>query len=303
MAVFVVALAVGVVAFLVTGFSVSQLPGAAVVVIVVAVALVMLATKRRASWSTWYRLANFAHANGWGMQPRVSDLPYPGMLFTEGRERIASERVYTIDGRFFDIANYRYTTGSGKNSRTHTWHYIAVKLERRLPNIVLDARANNGLFGSNLPTTLARDQVLSLEGNFDDHFTLYCPAEYERDALYIFTPDLMALLIDSASLYDVEIVDDWIFFYSSATYEALDATAWARMLQIAEVAGAKAADRTERYRDEHLVRQGTPPLHSQASTGNRVAAPGRRLRRGVNWTLVATIGAVAVYWIATHLLF
>ena len=39
-----------------------------------------------------------------------------------------------------------------------------------------------------------RTQVLSLEGDFDRYFTLYCPKEYERDALYVFTPDLMALL-------------------------------------------------------------------------------------------------------------
>ncbi|GAA1220365.1 hypothetical protein GCM10009655_19930 [Rhodoglobus aureus] len=54
--------------------------------------------------------------------------------------------------------------------------------------MVLDARANNQLFGfSNLPKSFARDQVLKLEGDFNEHFTLYSPRHYERDALYVFT--------------------------------------------------------------------------------------------------------------------
>lgn len=40
--------------------------------------------------------------------------------------------------------------------------------------------------------------MLSLEGDFDRYFTLYCPGDYERDALYVFTPDLLALLIDES---------------------------------------------------------------------------------------------------------
>lgn len=51
----------------------------------------------------------------------------------------------------------------------------------------------------------ARDQVLSLEGDFDRYFTPYCPKQYERDALSVFTPDLMALCIDEAAPFDIEI--------------------------------------------------------------------------------------------------
>lgn len=267
-----------------------------------AAAAVVMLVKAHTSWATWCQLANFARANGWAMQPRVAGPPYPGMLFSLGKKRFASERVYGGDDHIFDMANYQYTTGSGKSSRNHTWHYIAVKLDRRLPNIVLDARANNGVFGSNLPHTLAGDQVLSLEGNFDDSFTLYCPSGYERDALYIFTPDLMALLIDNVALYDVEIVDDWMFFYSTKKYEALDASVWRRMLQIVTVVGAKTANRTELYRDERMVATGAAPLDARESTDNRVATPGRRLRRGANWTLIVVIGLAVAYWIASRVL-
>src|SRR5690606_7535742 len=109
------------------------------------------------------------------------------------------------------FGNLRYVTGSGKSRSVHQWGFLAVGLDRRLPHMVLDSRANNRMLGlSNLPAGFRRDQILSLEGDFDRYFTLYCPKEYERDALYVFTPDLMALLIDEAAPYDVEVVDHWM---------------------------------------------------------------------------------------------
>src|SRR5690606_23471582 len=113
-----------------------------------------------------------------------------------------------------EFGNHSYTVKQGKSSVTHTWGYVAVKLDVPLPNIVLDAVGNNTLFGSNLPARFDRDQRLSLEGDFDQYFQLYCPEGYERDALYLFTPDIMARFIDNAAQLDAEIVDDWLFLYS-----------------------------------------------------------------------------------------
>src|ERR1044071_8257923 len=122
-------------------------------------------------------------------------------------------RVRGTRPRFVEFGNYQYTVQSGKNSTTYRWGYVAVKLDVPLPNIVLDALGNNG-FGSNLPASFQRAQRLSLEGDLDQHFTLYCPEGYEQDALYLFTPDIMARFIDHAAELDVEIVDDWMFLYA-----------------------------------------------------------------------------------------
>src|SRR5690606_15087483 len=132
---------------------------------------------------------------------------YPGSIFDIGNGRHSFGNYRRPFAPELDIGSYRYTTGSGKNKSTHTWGYAAIKLPRKLPNMLLDARNNNSLFGTNLPVSYRRDQVLSLEGDFDKYFTLYCPRQYERDALYVFTPDLMALLIDESAAFDVEIVD------------------------------------------------------------------------------------------------
>jgi hypothetical protein len=169
------------------------------------------------------------------------------------------------------VANYRYTVRRDKSSRVYRWGYLALKLDRRLPHMVLDATSNNLLFGSNLPRRFGKDSVLSLEGDFDRYFTLYCPPEYGRDALYVFTPDLMALLIDESSAFDVEIVDDWMFVYSTEPFDLLQPAVWQRLDRIVDTVGAKTLRQTERYADERVVdpRRGI------------VAPQGRRMRRGV----------------------
>jgi hypothetical protein len=224
-------------------------------------------------WERWYRLDGFAAANGLSFSPIDADPQYPGSIFGSGRARLALDHLRSATDRFLDYGNYRYTTGSGKNSTTHNWGFLALQLDRSLPHMVLDAKANNGLFGgSNLPATFSKDQVLSLEGDFDNYFTLYCPKQYERDALYVFTPDLMALLIDNASPFDVEIVDRWMFVYSAAAFDLRQPATHQRLLRIVDTVGGKTLTQTDRYSDERIG----------DFTANVVAPQGQRLKRGIS---------------------
>jgi hypothetical protein len=56
-------------------------------------------------------------------------------------------------------------------------------------------------------------QKLSLEGNFDSFFTLYGSAGSEVETLQIFTPDIMALLIDHYQDYAIELTPMHLFLY------------------------------------------------------------------------------------------
>ena len=168
---------------------------------------------------------------------------------------------------------------------------MALQLDRALPHMVLDSTANNGIFGSNLPATFNKDQVLHLEGDFDKHFTLYCPKEYERDALYVFTPDLMALLIDAVSIqasspFDVEIIDKWMFVYSSAAFDLRQPALHQRLLGIVDTVGAKTLSQTDRYRDERVG----------DFTANIVAPQGQRLKRGVSVGAIIALVVFVVLW-------
>ncbi|PPL14111.1 hypothetical protein, partial [Microterricola pindariensis] len=195
-------------------------------------------------WERRYRLFHFAQANGMEWYPQIADPGYPGLLFDRGSARAAYAGARASSGRALDIGNYTYTTGSGDDRTVHRWGFLALRLDRRIPHCVVDARANNALFGASNLGSFARGQVLRLEGDFNEHFTLYCPRGYEADALYIFTPDLMALLIDHSSAFDVEIVDDWMFVYSPTPWNTLDPAAWARLFAIADTVGRKAVSQT-----------------------------------------------------------
>ncbi len=225
---------------------------------------------RSGRWERWLRIDRFARANGLVFSPADANPRYAGSIFQLGSGRQATEHLMSQAGRFFDMGNYQYTTSNGKNSTTHTWGFMALKLDRRLPHMVLDAQANNGFFGSNLPASFDKSQILSLEGDFDRYFTLYCPRQYERDALYVFTPDLMALLIDNAAPFDVEVIDDWMFVYAAQPFTMTWPGVYERLFRILQTVGAKTVTQTDRYADDRTA---------LPFAANVVAPPGTRLRQ------------------------
>lgn len=241
-------------------------------------------------WETWLRAERFAAANQLVFSPMDKEPQYPGAIFQGGYGRVALDHFRSATDRFLDYGTYQYETGSGKSHATHRWGFLALALDRSLPHMVLDSTANNGLFGSNL-AIFDKDQVLSLEGDFNRYFTLYCPKQYERDALYVFTPDLMALLIDNVAPFDVEIVDKWMFVYSAVPFDVSQPAVHHRLLSIVETVGAKTLTQTDRYSDERV----------NNFAANVVAAPGQRLKRKFPLAaLIIILGVVlftTTFWI------
>lgn len=263
-----------------------------------------------------YRLDRFARANGMTWHPGFADPSLPGMIFDLGHDRETRDLVRRQAPRFVEVGNYSYQTGSGKNETTHKWGYVALRLDTPLPHIVLDAVGNNGLFGaSNLPVSFGRGQRLSLEGDFDRHFALYCPEGYERDALYLFTPDVMARFVDNAAALDVEIVDDWLFLYAKRDLSTLDAATWQWLFTTLAALDDKLAQ-WARWRDERLAASApavTAPGGGAAGGGVAsgiplltpppagVARPGRRLRRGFSWITGVFVVLGVGWWLLTVL--
>jgi hypothetical protein len=286
-----------------------------------------------------YRLDRFAHANAMTYRPTLPAPKLPGMIFDRGSGRASSDLLRGEHPRFVEFANYQYTTGSGKQQTTHRWGYVAIHIGTPLPHIVLDAVGNNAVFGSNLPAQFAKAQRLSLEGDFDRYFTLYCPEGYERDALYLFTPDVMARFIDHAAQLDVEIVDEWLFLYTGRPVVTLDPGTWAWLFSAVSALMDKLTQ-WQRWRDDRLAAEaqawaqrdprtlpaaasagaipgGVPvlapfPFHTTASAPppppadwlgpKGVAQPGRRLKGGVPWALIIAGGIVLLSFFGPMLL-
>ncbi|MEO5921456.1 MAG: hypothetical protein ABIQ01_09995 [Pseudolysinimonas sp.] len=224
--------------------------------------------------------AAFAAANGWRYEPSALAPAYRGSIFEYLQDATVADRFTMESGQIgasgpaVEVGVITGMVGGGQDwsgtgsavrmsfttNEVMSVGYLAVRLERQLPQFVLDASRNDDGRYSNLPMPIAGGQRLSLEGDFDDHFALYCPKGYERDALYIFTPDLMALLIDETGDFDVEIVDDRFFVYARGGWDLSNGTLWRRLDRIRHVVGAKAITRTDLYanaRDPAAIAEGS----------------------------------------------
>lgn len=244
---------------------------------------------RRPRWRQRYLVARFAQANGLAFADSVRFPSHPGMIFNLGIERTATSVVGLPGRRPVEIGNFRYIDDDEARSRMHRWGYATITLDVPLPHIVLDARRNDRHFRSNLPERPTNDQRLSLEGDVDRRFTLYCPKGYEADALYLFTPDVLAHLIDQSDDFDIEIVDDRLYLYSPDDVSTADPRRWERMLRIVDMLQTK-LDQWARWRDVRLperTRSSAPAATTFPPVPPAgVAEPGRRLRKAVSWIAI-----------------
>jgi len=254
--------------------------GIIISVSVVAFVVIILIKSANNRLIRFVRLSRFAEANGMTYYPLTLNPNYGGMIFSIGDGRNSHDQLISMSGKAFEIANYSYVIGSGKSRRIIEKGYIRVQLDRNLPHMVLDSVSNNtNLFGlslSNLPVSFDKNQRLSLEGNFDKYFTLYAPADYEQDALYVFTPDLMALFIDSINGFDAEIVDNYLYIYSNHPFNLTNQAELERIFRIIDTVGVKTVIHTEHYVDEAVG----------SSASNIVADPGRRLKTRIPWLVI-----------------
>lgn len=254
-------------------------------------------------------LSAFAAANGFDYSPTAT----PPALGTGVWEQVSSGTVRDrVSGPGWEAG--RITGGSRSASRTEQrggWTvttsvsvstpersveigYLAIALPRRLPQMILDARSNDhGPFSSLLHRPQG-DQMLSLEGDFDRHFRLYVPSGYERDALYVFTPDLMALCIDETGDLDIEIRDDRLIVTKPGGFDLHLIETWNRFAHIRETVGALAWTQTDRYVDE---RANPPSLTFDGSGVPEVGPGGQRLKERLPravWWVAGIFGAVVV---------
>lgn len=238
------------------------------------------------------RLYKFAMANKLSvgfdrpLMAAATDSP-DGMIFGLGHSQRFMERI-ELSPRA-ELSNFTFVTGSGKSRREYYWGYARFKLPRRIPNMVLDATANNQWFMSNLSVKFKRSQRLSLEGNFDAYFSLYAPEQYERDALYIFTPDVMAVLVDYGKDFDFELVEDELFIYAKGSFKLDQPATYKNLAVMAETIYDKIEGRSEKYADERVGDR----------AANVVAPGGRRLKRQFSWLLII-VGIIWVYSIVIH---
>ena len=259
------------------------------------------------SWSS------AATAKAYSYRERAGSLGLPGLLFRAGEK---TQATFVVDALRADTPFIAGTvTGQYASDssipRMLASSFVGIPLERSVPNIVL---LGSGLGMLKLAGIgLGGRQKLSLEGDFDRSFTLYCPEGYERDALEIFTPNLMQRLVDTTGGCDVELVDDWMFVYSRpGRYrdgQALEAIESATALVQSTI-----HRQTARYADGRVtpLRSATVSPEEHAARAGGVATEGRRVKTSstrlqkvvlaLSWAVfLVAAGYVTLTWLLPRL--
>ena len=276
---------------------------ASCIVLVVAIpSFIRNLSKARRRRMDWALLARFADANGMRFGIRSADPNYPGLLFNKGHSRASTLHLFSPTGVLADAGCYEYTTGSGKESTTYRWRFAAFRLPHPVPHLLLDAKANNGRWGTNLPETFASSQRISLGEPFDSHYQLYAPEGYGRDAFYLLPPNVMEALLNTRVVYDIEMVDDWLFCYTGSAQDLTNPDTWRLLETIANGVLGSIAPVVGRYSDPRALAETAGNTGYGPGTPVQVAPQGKRLRRGVNISAFICFAIFLAYMILTRLL-
>lgn len=238
---------------------------------------------------SWLLLARFADANGMRFGIRSAEPRYPGLLFDEGRSRASTLHLFSPTGVLADVGSYEYVTGSGRNRTTHHWRFAAFRLPHPVPHLLLDAKANNTWMLTNLPKAFASSQRISLGEPFDSHYQLYAPEGYGRDAFQLLPPNVMEALLNAPAVYDIEMVDDWLFCYTQSPQDLTNPATWRLLETIANGVLGSLTPVVDRYSDSRLPEQEASPAVYGPGTPAPMAPLGRRLRSGTSPGMVLLV--------------
>jgi len=196
---------------------------------------------------------------GWEYAADVSDRIWGGSIDEqiERSARTTTDYLRAAQPVPFDTAERVFSVGSGEGATLHTTRMVRIPLSAEAPRITLRSRRGGGALSA-LPRVPHGRSELTLEGNFSDVFVVSVPHGYEVDALYLLTPDLMAILLDHASECDLEIIDATLHLYLSPL-DLSDPHELSGFLTVVGVLHERFSRRTALYRDD-----AAPPVDADA---------------------------------------
>lgn len=252
-------------------------------------------------------LRAFSEERDYIFRDRVTNPPVSGLLFRSAKSVVFHEAIDALGSD----SPFLCARVSARGRRLRGLRLVMLPLPRPVPNMVL--LSTTGRVLSALGVALNESQRLAVEGDFNTRFTLYCPAEYRSDALYVFSPDLLGRLMDAAEGCDVEIVDNRVLIYAPArafsTSEQL-----AVLPDLTRFLLDKLDRQTRRYRDDRRTddaakdpfrraqltstKEGTERGHVVGSSGHRLRTRTTAGQKAGIACAAALALAAAVYWVS-----
>ncbi len=220
---------------------------------------------------------------------------YAATLFQGGRYRKIKDRCAAKNGEY-EFGNYEYQIGvGGLGAKKYTWGYIRIPLANAIPHLFLEPvrKGTQSLTREVTNTVYDFDQKLQLEGDFNNYFTLYCPRQYERDALYVITPDLMAIFLDNGADYHIEIIKNQLYVYGKE-FKFNQKAGLGFISRVMNNILPKVERQTRLYKDEKAVNPMNTSVEPNSADSDNVdiAQSGRRLRGAKIDIAAGIIGAV-----------
>lgn len=173
----------------------------------------LFAEKNNLSYSPTVQNTNLASS--------LSDMPYNATISDEFSGDFSGLPFRMFNYTYYVRSNTTLTSRNRRSSNTKAYniYVMEITLPRQMPHLVVDSLVESqGLLKpSALPVKFDKSLAMQLEGDFYKYFDIYT---WDRDAvtnLAILTPDTMATLIDHGIKYDMEIVKDKFYLYTSKT--------------------------------------------------------------------------------------
>jgi hypothetical protein len=192
------------------------------------------------------RLGAFAEKLGWAYRQQWNKPELAGMPSQFGRCMLVQDVLLdNADKPNIIIGNTTFLTGQD-NGTMLTASMIAVRLNSAAKLLFLDSKANATWsyeeFHANTGVEL---QPIVLEGDFQKYFDLYALAGHEQEALYVFSPELMQVVIDRASHFSIEIAGQWLLMYGDKLLDFSE-NGMRETIDILNIVGGEFRDNTKR---------------------------------------------------------
>lgn len=119
----------------------------------------------------------------------------------------------------FEFGHFRYFT-DGEKTYTRNTFYVEQTLPFEVQNLIIDSRATDEFTVGRVKNP----NIVSLEGDFNQYFTIETENLYKSQATAFLSPDLMSMLIDYFRGCEIEFFDNKvrIYFPSQISGDLLD---------------------------------------------------------------------------------
>jgi len=153
----------------------------------------------------WY---NFCKVNGGLYRQNGNPTTEKAIMFKQGESRNIKHLALFEEGKN-ETKIFQYSfhkkKWTDKHSTPFDYTVISIKVEGSLPHIYLNYKKDG--YGLNI------GKEISVPVEFEKSFHISIPEGYQIEALEIFTPEILAKILDQEIKVDIELVDNQIYFF------------------------------------------------------------------------------------------